>query len=85
MKTIKYTVKDELGLHARPAGLLVKYISTLQCNVTIEKGGKSADAKRLFGVMGLGVKKNDVITFTLDGADEVAAATGIQDFCTKNF
>ena len=40
MKEFKYTIKDELGIHARPAGLLVKEAATFPCKVTIEKGGK---------------------------------------------
>ena len=56
MKEFKYTIKDELGIHARPAGLLVKEAAAFPCKVTIEKGGKEVDAKRILGVMGLGVK-----------------------------
>ena len=53
MKTFDYTVKDELGIHARPAGILVKKLSGVKSNVTIEvkEKGKSADAKRLMAVM----------------------------------
>ena len=40
MKEFKYTIKDELGIHARPAGLLVKEAAAFPCKVTIEKGGK---------------------------------------------
>lgn len=45
MKEFKYTIKDELGIHARPAGLLVKEAAAFPCKVTIEKGGKEVDAK----------------------------------------
>ncbi|MEG0115555.1 MAG: HPr family phosphocarrier protein, partial [Hydrogenoanaerobacterium sp.] len=44
-----------------------------------------ADAKRLFGVMGLAVKCGDTITVTIDGADEDAALSGIKTFCSSNF
>ena len=59
MKEFKYTIKDELGIHARPAGLLVKEAAAFPCKVAIEKGGKEVDAKRILGVMGLGVKDGD--------------------------
>ena len=44
MKEFKYTIKDELGIHARPAGLLVKEAAAFPCKVAIEKGGKEVDA-----------------------------------------
>ena len=54
MKTFNYVIKDELGIHARPAGLLVKEAAKFQSAVKIAKDGKEVDAKRIFGVMGLG-------------------------------
>ena len=59
MKSFSYTVKDELGIHARPAGMLVKEVKNFQSKVTLEKDGKSVDASRLMAVMGMGVKKSD--------------------------
>ena len=56
MKEFKYVIKDEQGIHARPAGLFVKEAAAFPCKVTIEKDGKEADAKRIFAVMGLAVK-----------------------------
>ena len=56
MKEFTYTIKDEQGIHARPAGELVKAASAYPCKVTISKDGKEVDAKRILGVMGLGVK-----------------------------
>ena len=55
MKEFKYVVTDPEGIHARPAGILVKQAAGYKSAVTIVKGEKSADAKRIFGVMGLGV------------------------------
>ena len=56
MKSFSYTVKDELGIHARPAGMLVKEVKNFQSKVTLEKDGKSVDASRLMAVMGMGVE-----------------------------
>ena len=44
MKTFDYTVKDELGIHARPAGLLVKEAKNFTSKITIKKGEKEVDA-----------------------------------------
>ena len=57
MKSVSDTVKDELGIHARPADILLKEVKNFQSKVTLEKDGKSVDASRLMAVMGMGVKK----------------------------
>lgn len=80
MKTIQYTITDENGIHARPAGLLVKKMGTFASNIMVQKGEKKADGKRLFGLMGLGVKCGDTITITIEGADEEEAASGLLTF-----
>ena len=87
MKTFDYTVKDELGIHARPAGLLVKQIAEIKSNVTIavKAKDKSADAKRLMAVMKMAVKQGDVVTVTIEGEDEDTAAPQIEQFFKENF
>lgn len=84
MQTFQYTVKDPNGLHARPAGLLVKCAQGCASAVTVAKAGKTADAKRLFAVMGLGVKQNDAITFTVEGSSEQADCEKLKAFCSAN-
>lgn len=73
MKTFQYVVKDELGIHARPAGLLVKEAKNFKSKITLKKEDKEADATRLMAVMALGVKKDMTVTVTADGEDEDAA------------
>ncbi|MCC8167087.1 MAG: HPr family phosphocarrier protein [Planctomycetes bacterium] len=80
MKELSYTIHDEDGIHARPAGMLVKKMQEYASAVTIKNGEKTADGKKLFQVMKLGAKQNDTITVTTDGADEddaLAAAKSI--------
>ncbi len=84
MKTFQYVVKDEVGLHARPAGLLVKFVNSLNSDVKIEFNSKSVSAKKLFAVMSLGVKHNNEITFVLDGANEEDDCAKLKEFCEKN-
>lgn len=69
MKTFDYTVKDELGIHARPAGLLVKEAKNFTSKITIKKGEKEVDATRVMAVMALGVKQGETVTVNVDGAD----------------
>ena len=66
MKQFTITIQDKEGLHARPAGLLSKAAKGFQCAVTLTKGEKTADLKKIFAVMGLAVKGGDSITVACD-------------------
>lgn len=79
MKTITYICNDKEGLHARPAGQLNKAAKSFTCAITMTKGQKTADAKRIFALMGLGVKFGDETTITFNGADEDAAAQAVAE------
>lgn len=84
MKEFNYTIKDELGIHARPAGLLVKKAGEFTSNITITKDTKKADAKKLFAIMSLGIKMGDTIKIEISGDDEDKALTGIEEFIKGN-
>ena len=84
MKQFQYTIKDELGVHARPAGLLVKLAKQYTSAITIEKNGKTCDMRKLMALMGMGVKQGETITIKVEGDDEEAAAAAIQKFLTEN-
>ena len=84
MQSFTYTINDELGLHARPAGMLVKEVKNFQSKVTLEKDGKTVDASRLMAVMGMGVKKDQTVTVTVEGDDEDAACDAIKAFFETN-
>ena len=84
MKIVEYTIKDALGIHARPAGLLVKEAGKFQSKIIIASPKKEVDAKRIMGVMGLGVKCGDTIKLTIEGADEDNAAAAMQAFFEGN-
>ena len=85
MKTFDYTITDPVGLHARPAGLLVKEIKKYSSTVTLTKGEKSVNALKLMAIMGMGVKQGDTVTVTIEGDDEEAAAAAIEAFFKANF
>ena len=78
MIKFEYTVTDEVGIHARPAGMLVNKVKSVGVPVTVEKDGKTADASKLFAIMALAVKHGDTVTVTVDG-DENAAGE-IEEF-----
>ena len=87
MKSFEYTVKDEMGIHARPAGILVKQLASVKSSVKIEVKAKdkSADAKRLMAVMKMAVEQGDTVTVTVEGEDEDTAAPQIEQFFKENF
>ena len=84
MKELKYVLTDKEGIHARPAGLLVKKANEYESKIVIGKGEKSADAKRIFGVMGLGAKCGEEIFMTAEGGDEDQAITALEAFLKEN-
>ena len=61
MKEFQYTVKDACGIHARPAGLLVKTVKGFASTATREKDGKSCDMRKLMALMGMGVKQGETV------------------------
>lgn len=84
MKTFEYTIKDELGIHARPAGLLVKEAKKYESECTITKDGKTKKLTQLMMLMSLGVKQGETVTVTAEGADEDAAIEGLKEFFEAN-
>lgn len=84
MKEIRYVVTDEIGLHARPAGLLVKTVTGFDSNITIKKGTMESNAKSIIGVMALGVKNGEEVTFIIDGSDEAEASETLGIFLNEN-
>ncbi|MGN0399388.1 MAG: HPr family phosphocarrier protein [Blautia sp.] len=84
MKSFNYVITDEVGIHARPAGMLVKEAKKYESSVMIVKGGKKADAKKLMMLMGLGVKCQEEVTVEVEGADEDTAAAALETFFKEN-
>ena len=84
MKEFKHVINDPLGLHARPAGMLVKAVAGYASKVTIAAPPGTADAKRLMAVMRLAAKQGMELTITVDGADEEKAAAELQAFLPAN-
>ena len=84
MKSFEYVIKDEIGIHARPAGMLSKVAKEFESEIIISKGNKSAVASKLMALMGLGVKCGDTILVSINGADEDTAAEKIKSFLENN-
>ncbi len=81
MAEFQYVITDAVGLHARPAGQLVRLVKESDCAVTVEKGNRVADAGRLMSLLGLGVKKGDEVTVTADSLEMLEL---LKDFFYRN-
>lgn len=84
MKEFTYVITDPEGIHARPAGELVKAAKAFTCDIKLTKDGKTGDCKKIFGIMGLGVKKDNEVVLTFDGEDEEAAYETVSKFMQEN-
>lgn len=84
MKQFEYVIKDEVGIHARPAGLLVKEAKKYESSIVIHKDGKKAEATKLMALMGLAVKCGQTVTVEISGADEDTAFEEIKKFFEAN-
>lgn len=85
MKQFEYTIKDPIGIHARPAGLLAKEAKAFaDTTVTITKNGTTIKASQLMSLMCLGVRHGDVVTIKAEGANEDAAIIALSDFFNNN-
>ena len=84
MQTTVKVLNDE-GLHARPAGLLVKIANNFSSEIELSAGGNSANAKSIMSIMGLGLTKDTVVTVSAEGADAEAALTEITNLFNNKF
>lgn len=85
MKEITYTITDPNGIHARPAGVLVKTLKGYNSSVTISKDEKSVDMKKLLALMGMGIKQGDTVKIQIEGDDEEACAAELEKSLKENF
>lgn len=84
MREFTYTITDPVGIHARPAGLLVKQVKAYESTITIGKDGKEVNALKLMALMGLCVKQGDTVAVKVDGADEEKAAAELEAWMQAN-
>ncbi|MBQ7384014.1 MAG: HPr family phosphocarrier protein [Clostridia bacterium] len=84
MQSFTYTIKDEIGIHARPAGLLAKTAKGFKSDILIEKNGKMVNATKLMMLMGLGVRCGETVKVSVVGEDEEEAAAAMKAFFENN-
>ncbi len=84
MKSFQYVIKDEIGLHARPAGLVAKTAKELDSTVSVTCNGKTVEATRLMALIGLGVKCGNEVTVTVEGGDEETSYSTMEKLFQEN-
>ncbi len=84
MKTFQYTIREELGMHARPAGLILQLAKEFESSIVVSNKGNSGDLKRLMSVIGLDIRYQDTVTVTIEGPDEDVAAEEMLAFFKEN-
>jgi len=84
MKEFTYTIKDQLGIHARPAGMLVKEAKKFSSAITIRSKNGQSDVSKILNLMAMGIKYGDIITVQADGKDEEAAISAMKTLVTNN-
>ena len=84
MKEFQYVIKDEAGIHARPAGMLAKEAKNFKSKITLVGNGREADALRLMAVMSLWLKQGAEMTVRVEGEDEEQAAEAMKAFLEAN-
>ncbi|MEA5136781.1 MAG: HPr family phosphocarrier protein [Candidatus Fimivivens sp.] len=85
MKQISLALTNPVGLHARPAAQMVKAAAKFKSKITLEGNGRKADAKSIIMVLGMGLRQNDVITISAEGADEEAAIEILSELVKQRF
>ncbi len=84
MKSFTYIILNKIGIHARPAGLLVNEAKKYASDITLSYNGKTVDCRKLMSVMSLGVKSDEEVRVNIDGADEEEAYKGLMNFFREN-
>ncbi|WP_066501227.1 HPr family phosphocarrier protein [Abyssisolibacter fermentans] len=78
-------LKNETGLHARPASMFTKEASKYEADVKVIKEGKEYNAKSIMGILSMGAMKGDVITIVADGKNEKEAVEALKKLVDDNF
>jgi phosphocarrier protein len=77
------TIKNSVGLHARPATFFIQKANSYKSSIWVEKEDCRVNAKSLLGVLSLGIAQDTEITIIADGADEAAAVEGLKSLVEK--
>ena len=77
-------VKNQVGLHARPATFFIQKANEFKSGIWVEKDERRVNAKSLLGVLSLGITKDMSITLIADGVDEKEAVEALAALASSN-
>jgi phosphocarrier protein HPr len=83
-KTIKLKIKNQLGVHARPASIFVRLASTFESDITVEKDEENVNGKSLIGLLMLAAGYNSTIKITATGNDNAEAIAALEEMVNNN-
>ncbi|MFC5455960.1 HPr family phosphocarrier protein [Prosthecobacter fluviatilis] len=79
------TIRNKMGMHARPAAQFVKRASKYQCDVWVEKDDEPVNGKSIMGLMMLAAGRGETIKIIADGSDAEAAVADLEELVTSGF
>jgi len=82
---LQLKIKNNEGLHARPAGVLAKKAAEFQSNIQISAGGQVKNAKSIMALMSLGLKKDQEFKLIIDGPDAETASKVLSELIENEF
>ncbi len=84
MRELNITIRNQVGLHARPAAVFVKTAKGFKSRIVVVKGERKADAKSILNVLALGVGPGSDVTLSAEGEDEAQAIAALKDLIENN-
>lgn len=78
-------VKNQVGLHARPATFFIQKANEFKSSIWIEKEERRVNAKSLLGILSLGIVGGTYVKVIADGADEKAAVDALIELVDSGF
>ena len=81
----EFTIRNKLGIHARPAAQFVKTASQFSCDIAVEKDGEQVDGKSIMGLMMLAAGHGSVLVVSADGNDAEEALGALESLVNRNF
>ena len=83
--TRELIVQNKMGIHARPAAMVVRITNKFKADVMVEKDDEQVNGKSIMGLMMLAAGKGEKIKLTCDGADAEAAMADLEDLVNTGF
>ena len=79
------TIRNKMGMHARPAAQFVKRASKYQCDIWVEKDEEPVNGKSIMGLMMLAAGRGEVVKIITEGVDAEAAMADLEELVSSGF